>query len=205
MPIASLSVSKSLLGDQFTEKLGGEWFAWFSASLLFGAAIGGIVSGTSATELAEQVAMGVKHSVLFRLRGTRCLCENSGADADSALSCRLGVGGVWPNGMTLVSECWPNASRPLVFRGHECRTKRRHPDAVSACEIQADHAGIMAMDFSTGSGSGNPRFAGHDPAAGITSLAGLAGLTQSSSATDTTSRSKSKCGSVSCSRPTSDA
>src|SRR5690606_1876791 len=26
----------------------------------------------------------------------------------------LGVGGVWPNGIALVSECWPNASRPLV-------------------------------------------------------------------------------------------
>jgi MFS family permease len=26
----------------------------------------------------------------------------------------LGVGGMWPNGMALVAECWPSASRPLV-------------------------------------------------------------------------------------------
>ncbi len=26
----------------------------------------------------------------------------------------LGVGGVWPNGVALVSECWPNVSRPVV-------------------------------------------------------------------------------------------
>ena len=26
----------------------------------------------------------------------------------------LGVGGLWPNGIALVSECWPGASRPLV-------------------------------------------------------------------------------------------
>ena len=26
----------------------------------------------------------------------------------------LGVGGMWPNGMALVAECWSNASRPLV-------------------------------------------------------------------------------------------
>src|SRR5439155_20521452 len=25
-----------------------------------------------------------------------------------------GVGGMWPNGVALVSECWPNASRPAV-------------------------------------------------------------------------------------------
>ena len=26
----------------------------------------------------------------------------------------LGVGGMWPNGVVLVSECWPNTSRPVV-------------------------------------------------------------------------------------------
>ena len=26
----------------------------------------------------------------------------------------LGVGGLWPNGVALVSECWPRATRPLV-------------------------------------------------------------------------------------------
>jgi MFS family permease len=26
----------------------------------------------------------------------------------------LGVGGIWPNSIALVSECWPSASRPLV-------------------------------------------------------------------------------------------
>jgi MFS family permease len=26
----------------------------------------------------------------------------------------LGIGGMWPNGVALVSECWPNVSRPMV-------------------------------------------------------------------------------------------
>jgi hypothetical protein len=26
----------------------------------------------------------------------------------------LGIGGMWPNGVALVSECWPNVSRPIV-------------------------------------------------------------------------------------------
>jgi hypothetical protein len=41
MPVASLSVSKSLLGDAFTPASGGDWFARFTAALMLGAAIGG--------------------------------------------------------------------------------------------------------------------------------------------------------------------
>ena len=43
MPVASLSVSQSLLGDDYTPTLGGDWFARFTAALMLGAAIGGIV------------------------------------------------------------------------------------------------------------------------------------------------------------------
>jgi len=45
MPVASLSVSKSLLGDAFTPAAGGDWFAKFTAALMLGAAIGGIALG----------------------------------------------------------------------------------------------------------------------------------------------------------------
>jgi hypothetical protein len=38
MPVASLSVSKSLLGDDFTPQAGGDWFARFTAALMLGAA-----------------------------------------------------------------------------------------------------------------------------------------------------------------------
>ena len=42
MPVASLSVSQSLLGDAYTPTLGGDWFARFTAAMMLGAAIGGI-------------------------------------------------------------------------------------------------------------------------------------------------------------------
>ena len=45
MPIASLSVSKSLLGDAYTKEIGGQWFAWYAAALMLGAALGGIFLG----------------------------------------------------------------------------------------------------------------------------------------------------------------
>lgn len=114
MPIASLSVSKSLLGDAYTPTLGGEWFAKFTAALLLGAAIGGIVLGNLGDRFGRTRALGI--SILFY-----SVFAALGAWAktqEQMLVLRflvgLGVGGVWPNGITLVAECWSNASRPLV-------------------------------------------------------------------------------------------
>ena len=114
MPVASLSVSKSLLGEAYTPTLGGEWFAKFTAALLFGAAVGGIVLGNLGDRIGRTRAMGI--SILFY-----SVFAALGAWAktqEQMLVLRflvgLGVGGVWPNGITLVSECWSSASRPLV-------------------------------------------------------------------------------------------
>jgi SHS family sialic acid transporter-like MFS transporter len=114
MPIASLSVSRSLLGDAFTDKLGGEWFAMFTASLLFGAAIGGIVLGHLGDRIGRTKAMGI--SILFYsvFAGLGAFAKTQEQMLVLRFLVGLGVGGVWPNGITLVSECWPSASRPLV-------------------------------------------------------------------------------------------
>lgn len=114
MPVASLSVSRSLLGDAFTPTLGGDWFARFTAALMLGAAIGGIALGNLGDRIGRTRAMGV--SILFY-----SIFAALGAWArtqEEMLVLRflvgLGVGGLWPNGIALVSECWSNASRPIV-------------------------------------------------------------------------------------------
>jgi len=63
MPVASLSVSKSLLGNAFTPAAGGDWFARFTAALMLGAAIGGIALGNLGDRIGRSRAMGV--SILF--------------------------------------------------------------------------------------------------------------------------------------------
>jgi SHS family sialic acid transporter-like MFS transporter len=114
MPVASLSVSKSLLGSAFTPELGGEWFARFTAALMLGAAVGGIALGSLGDRIGRTRAMGV--CILFY-----SVFAALGAwvrDPWQMLALRflvgLGVGGLWPNGIALVSECWSGASRPLV-------------------------------------------------------------------------------------------
>ena len=114
MPVVSLSVSKSLLGDQFTPALGGEWFARFTAALMLGAAIGGIVLGNLGDRIGRTRAMGI--SILFY--SIFALLGGWVRTQEEMLLLRflvgLGVGGMWPNGMALVAECWSAASRPVV-------------------------------------------------------------------------------------------
>jgi hypothetical protein len=114
MPVASLSVSRSLLGTQFTDTAAGDWFARFTASLMLGAAVGGIVLGGLGDRIGRSRAMGV--SILFYsvFAGLGAFVETQEGMLVLRFLVGLGVGGMWPNGVVLVSECWPNASRPVV-------------------------------------------------------------------------------------------
>lgn len=114
MPVASLSVSQSLLAEGYTKGLGAEWFAWFTASLMLGAAIGGIALGNLGDRIGRTKAMGI--SILFY--SVFAFLGALAKTQEQMLLLRflvgLGVGGMWPNGMALVAECWPSASRAWV-------------------------------------------------------------------------------------------
>lgn len=114
MPVASLSVSRSLLGDAYTPELGGVWFARFTAALMLGAAIGGILLGNLGDRVGRTRAMGI--SILFY--SMFALAGGWVRSQEEMLAMRflvgLGVGGMWPNGMALVAECWSEGSRPVV-------------------------------------------------------------------------------------------
>jgi len=114
MPIAALSVSRSLLGESFNATSGGDWFARFTAALMLGAAVGGVALGNLGDRIGRTRAMG--WSILFY-----SVFAAMGAwvqTVEQMLVLRflvgLGVGGMWPNGMALVQESWPGASKPLV-------------------------------------------------------------------------------------------
>lgn len=114
MPIASISVTKGLVGAAFTPALGGDWFARYTAALMLGAAIGGIFLGNLGDRIGRARALGV--SILFYsvFAGMGAWVTSQEQMLVLRFLVGLGVGGVWPNGIALVSESWPSASRPLV-------------------------------------------------------------------------------------------
>jgi hypothetical protein len=114
MPVASLSVSQSLLGEAYTPTLGGDWFARFTAALMLGAAVGGILLGSLGDRIGRTRALGI--SILFYsvFAGMGALVRTQEQMLVLRFIVGLGVGGVWPNAVALAAECWPDKSRPMV-------------------------------------------------------------------------------------------
>ena len=114
MPLASLSVSKNLLGPAFNDGLAGDWVARYTAALMFGAAIGGVVFGSLGDRIGRSKAMGcsILCYTLFGAAGYLVTTQ------EQLLVLRfltgLGIGGMWPNGVALVSEFWSDVSRPFL-------------------------------------------------------------------------------------------
>jgi len=114
MPVASQSLTRSFFVAEFTNALDGKWFAWYTAALMLGAAVGGILLGNLGDRIGRSRAMGV--SILFysMFAGLGAFVHAPEQMLALRFLVGLGVGGVWPNGVALVAECWPNASRPAV-------------------------------------------------------------------------------------------
>ena len=104
MPVASLSVSRSLLGDAYTPELGGVWFARFTAALMFGAAIGGYAGGPPWVIAASAIALAAisysEHYHLYR-RGQELGLTDvlEGTVLRSAMNAVIAAGGAYGFGM----------------------------------------------------------------------------------------------------------
>ena len=121
---------------------------------MLGAAIGGILLGRFGDRVGRTRAMA--GSILFY-----SVFAGLGAyvtTLEQLLVLRflvgLGVGGMWPNGVALVSECWPGMARPGRRRSHGRGDQRRRVDALAIGADLADHTRLVALDFSARRGAG---------------------------------------------------
>jgi MFS family permease len=92
----------------------GRWFGWLTSAFMFGAAAGGYVLGWFGDRY------GRRRAILLSILGYSLF---SGATYFVSTPTQLlwlrflvgfGVGGMWPNGIALVSEVWPRLSRPAI-------------------------------------------------------------------------------------------
>jgi MFS family permease len=114
MPVASLSVSRNLMGSGFSEAAASLWFGRYTASLMLGAAVGGILLGALGDRLGRARAMGLSILCYSVFAGAGAFASSQEGLLVLRFLTGLGVGGMWPNGVALVSECWASTSRPIV-------------------------------------------------------------------------------------------
>jgi hypothetical protein len=96
------------------EALIGGWFGKLIAAFLLGAALGGYVFGWVGDRFGRAKAMGL--SILWYSVFSAATIFVAGPWqllAIRFITC-MGIGGMWPNGIALVSETWPNVSRPIL-------------------------------------------------------------------------------------------
>ena len=91
-----------------------QWFAWYQCAFLFGAAAGGFLFG----QLGDRIGRSRGMAASILCYSLLSLAANFVQTPEQLLLLRflacMGVGGMWPNGVALVSEAWSNLSRPMV-------------------------------------------------------------------------------------------
>ena len=114
MPQASLPVTVDLMGKEYADAHGPQWFAWYTASLMLGAACGGIVLGNLGDRWGRSRAMSLSIIIYSAFAGLGAWANTQEQMLMLRFFVGMGTGGMLPNGVALVSECWPNASRVVI-------------------------------------------------------------------------------------------
>lgn len=95
--------------------LAGRWFGYYVCAFLFGAALGGLVFGRIGDRFGRVKGMAAAitcYSVMSLL--AYFLAQSPGQLLVARFITCMGVGGMWPNGVALMSEAWEGVSRPML-------------------------------------------------------------------------------------------
>lgn len=90
------------------------WFAWYQCAFLFGAATGGLLFGRLGDRWGRSKAMSASILTYSAMAGAAAFAEAPWQLLILWYLACTGVGGMWPNGVALVSEAWSGMSRPMV-------------------------------------------------------------------------------------------
>ena len=96
------------------EAIVGAWFARWLSAFLLGGAFGGFGFGYLGDRIGRTRAMGLSILCFSLLTGASGLVEDPWQMLALRFLAGLGIGGMWPTGVSLASEAWPSASRPTV-------------------------------------------------------------------------------------------
>lgn len=92
----------------------GKWFFRYIAAFLFGAALGGWVFGWLGDYAGRVRAIAVSIVWYSAFTGLSYFVETPMQMCVIRFVACMGIGGMWPSGVALVTEAWPNVSRPTL-------------------------------------------------------------------------------------------
>lgn len=96
------------------ESLVGRWFSWYICAFLLGAASGGLLFGWMGDRFGRSKAIAWSILCFTLLTGAAYFTTTPSQLLVLRFLACLGIGGMWPNGVALVSEAWSDVSRPML-------------------------------------------------------------------------------------------
>lgn len=90
------------------------WFTWYQCAFLFGAAAGGLAFGWLGDRIGRAKAMTASILTYSSLSALSTLAQTPLQFWIIWFLACTGVGGMWPNGVAIVSEAWSALSRPAL-------------------------------------------------------------------------------------------
>jgi MFS family permease len=107
-------LERQSVAPEFLKQQRPKWYALYNSGFLFGAAAGGLIFGALGDRSGRVRAMAASIICYSVFGGLGYFA----ATPEQLLLLRflsgLGVGGMWPTGVSLAAEAWSDASRPLL-------------------------------------------------------------------------------------------
>ena len=91
-----------------------QWFGWLTCAFLLGAALGGYLFGVAGDRIGRAKAMAGSILCYSIFSSATYFVENPTQLLVLRFLTCMGIGGMWPNGIALLSEAWPRVSRPIL-------------------------------------------------------------------------------------------
>jgi len=92
----------------------GGWFGYYVCAFLFGAALGGLVFGRIGDRYGRSRGMAAAITCYSGMSLISYFAQSPEQLLLARFITCMGVGGMWPNGVALMSEAWKGVSRPML-------------------------------------------------------------------------------------------
>lgn len=100
--------------SQYVEVSADKWLSWYITAFLLGAALGGAVFGWIGDRAGRVKAMGLSILCYSVITGFSYFVTGPWQLLVLRFLAAMGIGGMWPTGVSLVSEAWSDVSRPVL-------------------------------------------------------------------------------------------